>query len=269
MEGVIEKETCRGLQIELLKHIHLICERENLSYYLAYGTLLGAIRHKGFIPWDDDIDICLERKDYEKLVDKLKKDDNPQFMLVDNHSIGYYYPFAKLVDSRTIAIMDGNVTSHGIWVDIFPLDNLPDKKVVASWFKFKCFFLRAMMLSMTTDFSSRKSHSDKKRFYKKILNFFAKIIGKETIARYQNQYIKKYNRIRTKNLSCFGTPYIFKEKIPQEEIKNRELLTFENNQFWGLKKWDEYLFQLYRDYRTLPPIKKRTSHNLTVFWKND
>ena len=117
----LTKEECRNIELNILSAIAKICDDNNLKYFMCGGTMLGAIRHKGFIPWDDDIDIMLLRNDYERLVTILKKQkEYPWLQLLDSTVDGYYYTFAKAIDNTTCAKMEDNVTDHGLWVDIFP-----------------------------------------------------------------------------------------------------------------------------------------------------
>ena len=119
----IEQNEFREIQMCILDEIQRICKENNLKYSLAYGTLLGAVRHKGYIPWDDDIDICLLREDYEKLIAVLKDKNAPGhkewLTLVDDTCDGYFYPFAKAYDNRTAVKMERHKGEMGIWVDIF------------------------------------------------------------------------------------------------------------------------------------------------------
>ena len=145
--------------MSILDEIQRICKENNLKYSLAYGTLLGAVRHKGYIPWDDDIDICLLREDYEKLIAILKDKNAPGhkewLTLADDTCRGYYYPFAKAYDNRTTVKMERHKGEMGIWVDIFPLDGLPKSRFWEKAFVLYCSFLRVITLAITTDFNSK------------------------------------------------------------------------------------------------------------------
>ena len=100
-------EELRKIQIEMLEHIDTICEKHNLKYFLLGGTLIGAIRHKGYIPWDDDIDICMPREDYKKLIEIINtQEDNKYTILNPYENEDYYYFFSKMVDNDTILIED-------------------------------------------------------------------------------------------------------------------------------------------------------------------
>lgn len=119
----------KRLLLDILKEIDSFCRSNNLTYFLAYGTLLGAVRHKGFIPWDDDIDICMPRSDYEKFISSFAGED--QRYQVVSHTKDKKYPFffAKVQDTGTILETKWNFTYKlGLYVDIFPIDAVPEEK---------------------------------------------------------------------------------------------------------------------------------------------
>ena len=95
----ISTENLKKIELEMLIYLDQLCKKENLRYYICGGTLLGAVRHKGFIPWDDDIDVVMPRPDYQKLIDQWKDDE--RYRLLSERDRGYYYNFAQLVDKRT------------------------------------------------------------------------------------------------------------------------------------------------------------------------
>lgn len=260
----LSRADCRNIQIEILKTIASICEKLNIHYYIAYGTLLGALRHGGFIPWDDDIDISLFRKDYEKLISYLKeKKEYSWLQVLDKDNDSYYYPFAKAIDNRTLAKMEDNTTSHGIWVDIFPLDNVPDDENEASHFLKRCLFLRGLTIAMTTDFAA--GNLGKKRFVKRILNVMSNVIGKKRIHNYYEQFITKYKGCNCKSVACLSTPYTLHEQIEKSVLEPTKEWKFEDQYFTGPQNADEYLRRIYGDYMTLPPEDKRRVHSITAW----
>ena len=116
MEAISRQEG-KEIQLRLLREFASICDKHGLNYYLAYGTMLGAVRHKGFIPWDDDIEVYMDRPEYEKLICLLRDPAAPKpdwMEVLDLHTSRYFYPFAKVTDNRTIARMENNKTEHGI-----------------------------------------------------------------------------------------------------------------------------------------------------------
>ena len=168
MKVLLTNEECRERQLAILSEVAKLCDKHSIQYSLAYGSLIGAVRHKGFIPWDDDIDILLLRKDYEKLSDILKKQKDVSWMELLEESTGVnVFPYMKVIDNRTIVKPDDNNALHGIWIDVFPIDNLPDNSFACNIFRYRCKIKRAMILSSITDFSSQ--NLGKKALIKRIL----------------------------------------------------------------------------------------------------
>lgn len=119
-----------SVELNLLKKFDEVCRKYNLKYYADYGTLLGAVRHKGFIPWDDDLDLTMFRDDYERLKDVAYKEFSEPYFFQDSYSDSMMWAFSKLRDSRTTAIEFPDAPSsfhQGIFIDIFPLDDAPDE----------------------------------------------------------------------------------------------------------------------------------------------
>lgn len=269
MNELLERQECKNIQKQLLVIADDICKKNNLNYYMAYGTMLGAIRHKGYIPWDDDIDIYMERSHYEEFIKIIRNCETtiPEWCNILTISPDtYYYPFAKLVDSRTVAKMDSNVTEHGVWIDIFPIDGVPNNVIISHIFCFYCHFLRAIIIAMTTDFSSKKL--GKKVIYKKILATIAEIIGKNKIANIYNEVCKKYNVKDHEYVASLSGAYSSRERMPKNVYFERATYEFEEYHFSGAKNYKEYLSQLYGDFMKLPPEEKRRIHSI-IAWKRD
>ena len=115
----------KKIELDMLAYIHKVCVENNIRYWVCGGTLIGAIRHNGFIPWDDDIDIDMPRPDFERF---KKIADSSRYMLLTAENEKYYYASAKLVDNNTVLNennFEGNIDGLGVFVDIFPLDGLP------------------------------------------------------------------------------------------------------------------------------------------------
>lgn len=267
---LISRDECKDIQMNILDVIVRICEQHGLQYYLAYGTLLGAVRHKGYIPWDDDIDIYMSRQDYSALISYLKAGAYPEaqwLKLLDLDADGYYYPFAKATDCRTEAKMDTNLTKHGIWVDIFPIDNVPDNKMHSDLFCLYCHVLRAVIIAMTTDFRSTKL--GKRRTRKKILKLFACIVGKKRMALFYDHECQKYNRKYTDHAACLSGAYGKKERMPKSVLFTPAMFSFEDRRYNGTAKYDSYLEALYGDYMKLPPKEKQKTHSITASYKTN
>ena len=128
---VLSLEEKKKASLDTLLFFHDYCEKNGLRYTLAYGTLIGAVRHKGFIPWDDDIDIQMPRPDYEKLLSGFVDTDEFKVISCENDKI-YMFPYAKVLNRKTARLDgDGNQDSIGLGIDLFPLDGVPDDQIKA------------------------------------------------------------------------------------------------------------------------------------------
>ena len=139
----LSMDEIKSVELEILKYIHNFCIENDIKYFLNYGTLIGAVRHKGFIPWDDDIDICMFRKDYEKFIDLFSKDDGIYKILSLETDDKYYNNFMKVINSKTKIEDERNYKTYdlGIFVDIFPIDSFDDLKLVEKTYKLESFKL--------------------------------------------------------------------------------------------------------------------------------
>lgn len=269
MDKRLSREECGKIQLQILDEIKSICEKNNLHYYLAYGSFLGAVRHGGFIPWDDDIDICLHRNDYDKLINILKstgQQNEYQWLgLVDGDIPGYYYTFVKAVDNRTIAKMEDNLTEHGVWIDIFPLDTLPASKFKRKCFLRYCYFLRAVILSMTTDFSG--GMLGKKTIIKKIFNQMSNFIGKDRIYKHYLKKCCKYKNSESKYVGVLFSAYGIRDCMLRDKTIESKEYVFEDHNYMGFVDYDYYLSHIYGDYMKVPPKEKQRTHSIIAYWK--
>ena len=266
----ISREECRQIQLALLHEFTAICQANHLSCYLAYGTLLGAVRHQGFIPWDDDIDLYMERPEYERMLSILKDPAvaKPDWLsLLDLDTEEYYYPFAKIVDNRTVAKMENSTAQHGVWIDIFPMDTLPASDRSGKWFGAYCSFLHAVTLSMTTDFSSKKLYSWKNTLKRRLLCAAAQLVGKKRVALHYDRICKRYAAADSPYAGCLFTPSWRRNRFTKEVLFTPSAFEFEGKTYPGTKFCDVYLRALYGDYMTPPPPEKRYAHYITASWK--
>ena len=264
---MIAPDEVKQIEISILKEIEKICIQNGWKYLLMYGAFIGAVRHKGFIPWDDDIDIVLERSEYDKLIAYLRSEQNTcQWLGVLDSSVpGYYYPFAKVVDTRTVAKMTSNTTAHGVWVDVFPHENVPDTVWKANLMLDLCYLCREITIAMTTDFSA-PGRIKENEFRKRFLWLCANIIGKKNVCRIYEFISKKYRNKQTTYVGTTFSPYRRREKFNKELLRETKKYTFENTEFVGPAEYDAVLTQLYGNYMELPPEEKRRSHNVVAWY---
>lgn len=264
---LISREECKNIQMGILDVITKVCEQHGWKCYLAYGTLLGAVRHKGYIPWDDDIDLYMSRSDYSELVAWMKKEkyeESDWLKILDMDTEGYYFPYAKAVNCRTEAIMDTNLTKHGVWIDIFPVDNVPDNKALGNLFCLCCKVLRETNVAMTMNFESRKI---RKRFRKRIASWIACAVGKRRMARFYDRVCQTYSNKHTEHAACLSGAYGKRERMPKSVLFVPTKLSFEGKSYTGTAEYDAYLKTMYGDYMQLPAEEKRITHDVTAYYK--
>lgn len=250
------------IQLELICEVDRICKKHNIIYNMVGGTMLGAIRHKGYIPWDDDADIGFLREEYEKFRMICRKElDKDRFYFQDFRDIrGYRWGYGKLRRKGTEFIrlnQEFMPYEQGIAIDIMPFDNVPD----AIWGKrihmFICFVFRKIFWSAV----GRKVEPNVgKKFLYKILY---KIPEKALIKVYQ-EFIELCNRKITKQVRIltFPTPkqvYGYK----REWYTDLAEYDFEGKRFPGAKDYDGYLSIKYKNYMEWPPIEKRKTHSIS------
>ena len=176
MNRLLTIDEIKQTELSILDYIDSVCKQHNVRYYLAYGTLLGAIRHKGFIPWDDDIDIYMLRSDYDRFIQLLSAEKENHYSLLSIYNDSdYFYEFAKVVDNRT-SINANNLKAmrnEGVWVDIFPLDNVPKRSSFGQTVQ----GTMARILRGTLSQKMRTAEDD--TFAKKVLRFASHFVTRE------------------------------------------------------------------------------------------
>ena len=250
-------------EIEILEEINRICSNNNLSYFMIGGTLLGAVRHKGFIPWDDDLDIAMPRKDYNKFQEICKKQLNDKFILDSyENNKQYWLPIIKIRNKNTIyeeKSQKNYNNNKGIWVDVFPLDNA-DKEISNKLIRKEKIIKRLKgMLHIKNLRKIEKEDS----ILKKILISFIKIVPNKFYHFLINKNRTFNNNKNTDYFVNFGSQYGIKKQIHQKENYLPAVdLEFEGNKYKAPKNYEYVLKKIYgENYMELPPIEKRITHN--------
>lgn len=245
--------------LKILIEIRRICDNHNLKYFLAYGTLLGAVRHKGFIPWDDDIDIVMFRDEYEEFL-RIAEKELPEYYKLRKPGVkDYPFYFAKVDDARTTKIEQSTIKSKyksGCWVDIFPIDGRPKNKNARKIYDFN-FILKWFMCCIKTRNLSDDVETSK---IKKYLYEHSKTkdIGK-LIARFE-KYCKKYSVNSSDYVSLDEVRHI--RSIERKYYEEQSEYEFEGEKFTSVKDYDGYLRFVFNDYMKLPKEEDRQQHSI-------
>jgi len=266
----LSQDEIKQRELSLLLGFSKFCDSNDLDYSLAGGTLLGAIRHKGFIPWDDDIDIKMSRNDYQKLIelrDFLKRESG--FELIPYQRLDFECtPLVKLVDRQIAVKSESEKRPSFLWIDITADDALPaDIKAVNSIYRRVRFWRKLLSVSVSTPESG---HNALRRTIKRLVN---PIMSSSAV---ENSCSRRIVSI-AKRLPYGSTPYVGAitwglygpgERMKIEEYSRKVPVMFEGHEFSAVSCWDEYLTGLYGDYMKLPPVEKRISHDL-IAWHTD
>ena len=256
-----ELKKIQCIELEILDEFDRICRKHNLKYCLAGGTCIGAIRHNGFIPWDDDIDVHMPREDYDKLIKIQKKELNKKKFYFQSLELNddFGWPFAKIRRKNTIykeELMSTPDNKSGVWIDIFPLDKIPDKKSTIIITYIKMFYYKIMLFRKLKN--NTKGNTFLKNIILKILFFLSHFYSLKTLKKKLYKTMTKYNYLKTnyKNVN-YGGSYFFKEVIDKKYIQNLTEHKFENKKYYITKYYDEYLTYVYGDYMKLPPKEQQ------------
>ncbi|GHV72135.1 LPS cholinephosphotransferase [Spirochaetia bacterium] len=244
----------KALLLEILIFIDKFCQENNIQYSLDGGTLIGAVRHKGFIPWDDDIDIMMLRHDYEKFIKLFNNQSGIYKIQCYETDKSTEFLFAKVYDTRTILYEYGVDNGFGIAVDIFPVDGFNIKKNIYNYSK-KIKIIRGLLLI--------KKYGQKRdkfnHFVYRLIKFFIKPVSIKTVGALSRNLIKKYK--------CTDSFYVCqlcgyepeKQIYPVSLFKKHRNIEFEGYYFKAIQNYDIYLSSLYDDYMKLPPMEEQAA----------
>ncbi len=258
----IDLKNLKLIELELLKQFKEICEQEGFNYSLGGGTLLGAIRHKGFIPWDDDIDVNMPRPDYNKFIEYCKKNKTPFRLVCHETDSDYWLLFAKISDPNTILIDEDN-HNIGINIDIFPFDSLDETLLKAKFCFLKSELFRDLLIAKNyKSFRKSKTHN----IFYELFRYFLYLASRQLSAVKLIKFIEK--QYSTKDFycsnysACLCGAHRFKEIMPTSVFTDLIEVEFERESFKAYKNYDTYLKALYGNYMDLPPDEKQVSHHV-------
>ena len=244
----------RTIQLEVLQYVHNFCQEHNIKYSLAYGTLLGAVRHGGYIPWDDDIDIAMLRDEYERFAKEFNSEKGPYRFYDCRNDKDVHIAFGKVADTRTM-IEEGTSTKNlGVAIDVFPIDDLCDTYEESRKYYRSYNFAKKLLILKC------RNISDVRSWWKKPVFAIVKVMTcwypLHKISLKMTERAMAHKNVSSKYVGLVVDGY-------ENEIVKRRIwsafteISFDNRSFLSVKDYDSYLTNEYGDYMQLPPKKDR------------
>lgn len=267
MKYINDLEELKSIQLNILVDVDRFCRENNIRYFMCGGTLIGAVRHKGFIPWDDDIDIMMLREDYSKFIKLYSKEKG--YYKVFDFTLQNKYPhaYAKVADERTVLMNEiHGAIQMGVNIDVFPIDDLPDdKESVVRIIK------KSLRLNNILSLKQIK-YNNKRSLYKNLALLIGRVLfcwyPTKNILKELNNNAIKYSHSQGQKCADLVAGFGYKEIQDRANLQDVIELPFENHTFFAPVGYDNYLRGMYGDYMQLPPVEKRVSHHeFRAWWK--
>lgn len=264
----IKDDEIKAITFEVLKHIKRLCDSEGIRYFLAYGTTLGAMRHSGFIPWDDDVDVYMLRADFERYIEVDSRTGGRYRLACTESDPGYTLPLPKVIDTATLLRQTNQIETFelGVYVDVFVLDAVPgsERERHALYKKFD-----GMQHGWSgAQYAPTEGTGVVKGIVKRVLN----TIGPRHFSQKLDNAAMKADSLGPTGYVCPLTYCVYgreRETYPLDWfVGGQRSLEFCGMDFPVPSKVEEYLTKVYGDYMQLPPMEERKSHHcFEAFWR--
>lgn len=263
----ISVEELRKIQLEILASVDEFCRKNDISYSLAYGSLLGAVRHGGYIPWDDDIDIAMTRNDYERFLSSYV-DETGRYEIHNarkDRNVNIF--FTKVSDNRTLVVEDGNSENLGISIDVFPIDPLEDTLEDSKKYLDSYKFIVNIMIIKNRGIGAVKTLS--KKIAMALLKGICLFVDKHRAAILFDKRINAHKN-KTAKFSSMIIDIDYKQIMESKVWKEYAPISFEGHSFMAVKDTDTYLKHTFGDYMKLPPKEQQVpKHDFeAIYWKD-
>lgn len=258
----IDFDEIKKIQLDILIQVDKFCRERNLRYSLAYGTLIGAVRHSGYIPWDDDIDIMMPRPDYEKFLKEFG--GKTTYLGIKNYRNDDItsITWTEVIDTRTVMFASNMKTS--VFIDVFPIDGAPENNKVMEHVK-ETYKRRYYVIR------KRRSYKYGNNVFKRYIKYIGKQIlypktRKRAIREYE-EYVISYPFDTSPNAGIPGGKYKCNLIMPANTFKDYREIKFEGHDFMCISNYDTYLRNTYGDYMKLPPKEQQVrGHDHAAYW---
>ncbi len=270
----ITLDELKKIELNTLIEVDALCEKLGLRYSMCGGTLLGAIRHGGFIPWDDDIDIFMPRSDYNKLIEYCRNNETSFSLLCNELNEKYGYLFAKAMDKNTVIYEPNSNPTNidmGVYIDIFPIDGLADDYESSVELFNKTRFKRELLVAKNW---KRFFRSKTRAWYYEPIRFAFFLLSRFASRRRLIKSIQRVYPADTFDKSEYAATvcggYRLKEILKRSIYDTYTELEFEGHKFKALADYHTYLSSIYGDYMQLPPENKRVTHHMfEAYYRNE
>ncbi len=256
-------EEVQKIQFDMLCYMDEIARKHHIKVMLAGGTLLGAVRHQGFIPWDDDVDVLVLRKDYKRLLKCIHSDKGSHYRIMTaSNTLSYPLPFAKLIDARTVLDEQNDMKTKGMGIsaDIFPVDTLPADRRLRSW------IMRMVSKKASEVYSLRDTNYNntmkKLEYWTRLCQIKIKLLQIYLLCNGFPVFNARY-------MAAIVGIYGEKEIMKKSDMAYCTKVLFNGRRFYAPAGYKKYLSNLYgKDYMQLPPkSKQRTPHHMNIYWR--
>lgn len=265
MKAELDIDQIKKIDLDLLLKFHDLCEKEGFRYSISGGTLIGAVRHQGFIPWDDDIDVMMPRPDYDRFIKYCLNNEIPFGLKSFETDKNYVDLSAKIFDLNTILVDNATYIDDnpiGVNIDIFPIDGIGNSyKKAKKAFKSTTFRRNLLIAAQWKKFQRSKTHSWYYEPFRFAFYILSKYINKAKVyGKIVNKY-KKFDFDKVAYVAVVGGSYRLKEILPRNLYDEFINITFEGYEVKTICGYKKYLENLFGDFMQLPPLNKRVSHH--------